>query len=276
MRTLHFADYVTTGQHCHYARRPLRAEQPTPAHRHDFHEVFWVETGRGIHHINGELRPLEPGRLILVRNRDCHALLGTITIVNIAFATSRWRNLTATYAGDLPDPLTARDHRQRAFTLTPLEFRELSHSTTDLHAGNRTALAIDFFLLNLLRLLRGQRRTTTSATELPEWLATALRQVGTDQQHFQSTRTFARLAGRSPEHLARELRRRTGKTPTDIINEARMTYAARRLIESGDKIMTIALDCGIQNLAYFYRLFQRTYGTAPQAYRRHHQSIVGR
>jgi AraC family cel operon transcriptional repressor len=157
-----------------------------------------------------------------------------------------------------------------------MEQRELTQATAGLRAGDWSALSIDYVLLHLLRLLRGKHHADSSAPQMPGWLASALGQVSVNRQHFQSTRALARLAGRSPEHLSRELRRWTGKTPTDVINEARMTYAARALIESGDKIMTIALDCGIQNLGYFYRLFQRTFGTSPQAYRIHHRSIVDR
>jgi AraC family cel operon transcriptional repressor len=78
---------------------------------------------------------------------------------------------------------------------------------------------------------------------------------------------LARLAKRSPEHVAREFRRYLNWTPTDVINDARMSYAADRLAASDDKITTIALDCGLENLGHFYRLFQARYGCTPRAYR---------
>jgi AraC family cel operon transcriptional repressor len=182
------------------------------------------------------------------------------------------------YASDQPDPMTLPDHRRREVAISPIEQQTLTHATADLRAGNWSALSLDYFLLHVLRLLREKNRaghTDTHAPQQPRWLASALCELSSNRQHFQSTRALARLAGRSPEHLSRELRRWTGRTPTDVINEARMTHAARCLIESDDKIISIALDCGIQNLGYFYRLFRDTFGTSPQAYRLHHRSIVG-
>ncbi|MCE9615890.1 MAG: AraC family transcriptional regulator [Lentisphaerae bacterium] len=271
MRTLRLDTFTRPGECCHVARCQVAPARRAAPHRHDFHEVFWVEAGHGMHILNGRCEPLIPGHLVFVRAQDGHTFEGDSTIVNVAFATARWRDLERRY----PD----RAHPTARLTrLTPLDQRALDRDATALFAGNRDALSTDRILLNVLGLLRREPAgiPPSPATARPAWLARALLDVERDPRHFQSTRAFAELAGRSPEHVARALRRHTGQTPTQVINAARMRFASRRIIESGDKVLEVAMACGFESLGHFYRLFVETHGQPPHAYRQHQQSIVGR
>ena len=40
------------------------------------------------------------------------------------------------------------------------------------------------------------------------------------------------------------------------------------------KILDIALECGLGNLGYFYRLFAKQYGLTPRQYRLRQQALV--
>jgi AraC family cel operon transcriptional repressor len=95
------------------------------------------------------------------------------------------------------------------------------------------------------------------------------------EQHFVlGTRGLARLAGRSPEHLTRELRARLGITATDAVNEARLEHAAVQLRATTRKIVDISLECGFQGLGHFYRTFRKQFGATPSVYRERHQTII--
>ncbi len=94
-------------------------------------------------------------------------------------------------------------------------------------------------------------------------------------EHFQlGTNGLAELAGKSPEHVARAARRYLNTTPTAIVNEARMTYAAERLTSSSDDILDLCADCGFENLSHFYALFRQRWGVPPKRYRQQQQGIV--
>ena len=80
-------------------------------------------------------------------------------------------------------------------------------------------------------------------------------------------RALFELAGRTPEHVARTLKKHTGKTPTDLVNEARMAYASGQLQTTTREILDIAMESGFSSLSHFYALFRRTFGLSPHRYR---------
>ena len=49
-----------------------------------------------------------------------------------------------------------------------------------------------------------------------------------------------------------------------------MQYAAMALGSSDQSISGVALDCGIENMSHFYKLFRAHYGVTPRAYRTVH------
>ena len=67
--------------------------------------------------------------------------------------------------------------------------------------------------------------------------------------------------------LSREIKKKTGKTYTEILQEKRMSQSAFLLKNTDYKISDIALAVGYDNISYFYRLFSKTYGVSPKNYR---------
>jgi AraC family cel operon transcriptional repressor len=127
-------------------------------------------------------------------------------------------------------------------------------------------LPVELFLLNILEVLRGLQ-VQPGAIPVPDWIRAACSAITTNRNFAGGVPKLAELAGRSQEHLAREFRRYLNKTPTDFINEARLSYAAEKLATSGDSILSITYDCGLENLGHFYRLFHARFGCTPRAYR---------
>ena len=265
--------YLEPGDACHYAQVPINipALREKHLHKHDFHEVFWVVQGEGTHWIEGQERPLYPGLLTLICAPNEHSFSGDICLVNVAFRVATWKYLCRRY--DLVGLFGAPSITGREYALSPLALREVQAIAGELASGDRRRLATERFLLNLFELLNRLGQSSDRTAE-PDWLTKALRKIS-EVSHFQNgTPGLTYLAGRSAEHVARELRRWRGKTPTQVVNEARMAYAAGQLVASNEAILTIALDCGFESLGHFYRLFQATYATTPRAYRLRHQAIV--
>jgi AraC-like DNA-binding protein len=71
--------------------------------------------------------------------------------------------------------------------------------------------------------------------------------------------------------VARETKKWIGKTPTELVNMARLDYASQQLVQSHAKISDIAMDIGFNNLAHFYRLFRMQFGVTPRLYRLRNQ-----
>jgi transcriptional regulator GlxA family with amidase domain len=79
---------------------------------------------------------------------------------------------------------------------------------------------------------------------------------------------FVEVAGRCHEHVSRACRSRLGKTPSQIVNEARLRSATHALRMTSRSVTEISLDCGFENPAQFHRLFRAAYRTTPGRYRR--------
>ncbi len=130
----------------------------------------------------------------------------------------------------------------------------------------RDRLQTETFLLSVLALLQADRFSTREKAA-PAWIREACSAIGQNRNFAGGMPALARLAQRSPEHISREFRRYLDRTPTEVINDARTSHAADRLATTDDEILTIALDCGLENLSHFYRLFRARYNCTPRAYR---------
>ena len=67
--------------------------------------------------------------------------------------------------------------------------------------------------------------------------------------------------------LSKEIKKRTGKTYTELLQAKRLSQAAYLLGTTSMSVMEAALAVGYDNISYFHRIFQKKYGCTPRAYR---------
>lgn len=83
-----------------------------------------------------------------------------------------------------------------------------------------------------------------------------------------SLRDVAAEVGLTPGHLTTTVRRRTGRTVQQWLVERRLAEACR-LLEEGDLLVgAVGARVGYPDPAYFARVFRRSLGTSPAAWRR--------
>lgn len=242
-----------------------------PLHDHDFPEVFWIAEGEVKHTINGVTAVLRRGDLLFVRAADRHAFVGSGAqggvIANFAVRADLVARLRKRYfataaiawwiPGTVPPriPLSAAD----THALNQAAREMVAHADPDL-------LATERFLLNLFELLRRHDNARPPADE-PGWLTDARRAIRDPQHLAKGVPQLARLAGCSPEHLARTVRRVHRATPTELVNRERLDWAAAELMFTGRGIADVALAAGFESLSHFYHLFRRHHGVTPRQFR---------
>lgn len=64
-------------------------------------------------------------------------------------------------------------------------------------------------------------------------------------------------------------KRLTNKSPTDYINEYRLSIAAKQLRETEKSIIEIITECGFSSPSYFGKMFKETYSMSPLQYRKY-------
>lgn len=67
--------------------------------------------------------------------------------------------------------------------------------------------------------------------------------------------------------LSREIKRKTGKTYTQLVQEKRLAQAAFLLRNTDRKVDDIAGAVGYENMGYFHRIFQERFACSPRHYR---------
>jgi AraC family cel operon transcriptional repressor len=276
VRTLLWDRIAAPGQVAHVARRRLAGANPVPVHTHDFAEVLWVEAGSGVHEAGGSGSRLHPGDLILVRPGDRHGFFdgdSAFTIVNVAFPASTLTHLERRYFRDDPGFFGGRAPEPAAFTVGSPERRVLTAASAELARSPSDLAGLERFLLNLVHDLHRHSARTALAGCAP-WLQEACERFRQPEHLAGGVQALARLAGRSPEHVSRQLRACAGLRPVEFVTEARVEHAASRLALSEEPIVNVALECGFDSLSHFYRVFRTRRGETPLAYRRRAQASI--
>jgi AraC-like DNA-binding protein len=79
---------------------------------------------------------------------------------------------------------------------------------------------------------------------------------------------LAKAAGYSPWHAARLFREMVGITPLEYLRARRLSRAALRLRDSGDRVLDVALEHAFDSHEGFTRAFSGRFGVTPDRYRR--------
>ena len=72
----------------------------------------------------------------------------------------------------------------------------------------------------------------------------------------------------APSTLHRRLKRETGRSLTELVNELRVSHACGLLAHGDARIADVCYQSGYQNLSYFNRRFRDSTGMTPREYRR--------
>src|SRR5262245_26312529 len=79
---------------------------------------------------------------------------------------------------------------------------------------------------------------------------------------------MAERAACSPWHFHRTFVALTGDTPATYVRRRRLSEISRRLVETEQPLVDLALDCGFESQATFTRAFTRQVGVSPAQFRR--------
>ena len=98
-------------------------------------------------------------------------------------------------------------------------------------------------------------------------LKTALYHVQNSYAQNITIKQVADLCGFSESHFMKLFKELTGMSFTAYLVNYRLELSAKQLLETNQKIIDIATNCGFNNHSYFTRAFQKKYGLTPAKYR---------
>ena len=131
-------------------------------------------------------------------------------------------------------------------------------------SNRQTVLRLTMSLLFAQLLQHTQRAELSSPSQT--LLLTALRYIET---HY-TDGSLSNLAAETHYELStlsRLLRKKTGKSYTELVQEKRLSQAAWLLKNTDKHVDEIAALVGYENKSYFHRLFTARFGCSPRQYR---------
>ena len=245
-----------------------------PIHYHNEFELNFILNGRGVKRVVGDhAQEIEDIELVLVGSNIPH---GWITH-NYKFDNEKDRitEVTIQFHNDLFEArFLQRNQLHFIKSLLEKSQKGISFSSETaftlkdriLTLANKTGFDSVLELLSILHDLSTSRNiqllsNATFSDNTVSYNSRRLEKVFEFlRKNYNKDITLAdvsKLADMTEVSFSRFIKKRTGKTFIDSLNEIRLGYATRLLIDSSETIAEIAYKCGFNNISYFNRLFRK-------------------
>lgn len=252
-----------------------------PEHTHDYVEVVYMCVGHTTHVVNGKRIELQQGELLLLNQKATHEVYRAekddIAINFIVLPIFFNRVLTAVGEEQTPlrrflvDCLCGQDtgdgylhfavsHIQSVQNLMEnLLLILLDEPSNNLNISQMTMALLFLQLMAHTESLREPTQENAVMFRVLEYV---------ESNYLQGS--FKELAERmhyDSSWLSREIKRKTGKTYTRLVQEKRLSQAAFLLKNTDRNVSDISVAVGYENISYFHRIFTERYGKSPRKYR---------
>jgi AraC-like DNA-binding protein len=254
-----------------------------PKHTHNYVELIYMCSGSTKHIINGNEIVLEEGELLFLNQNAIQEIMpaGEDDIaVNLIILPSFF-DYALTMLGD-------EDNLIREFIIDCLKSKD--NDVSYLHFKVADVLPIQNLMENLIWTIHNKQNNKRSINQATMGVLllqlmnyTEYVDVGKDnsgqelvmsvykyvEENYRDG-SFTDLAEQlhyDLHWLSKTIKQLTGKNYTELLQDKRMRQAAYLLRTSKLTVADIATAVGYENISYFHRLFQKTYGTSPRNYR---------
>ncbi len=264
------------------AVRPHTRFVDFPVHSHDYVEIMYVCQGRITHVVEGKEITLLPGDFLFLNQQVHHAVkragendIGINFIVlpeffDIPCSMLDQNNILADFL--------LNTMRKGSADLQYLHFRTggnacidnlIENIVSDLYyrTGDDNIIQVTMGLVFLYLVNSPDTIKKDSSRSYQDLLIQTTRRY--IRQHYQdaSLQDLADSLHQSVPALSRLISRRTGHTFQELLQEERLTRAARLLRDTRLPVTEILTAVGYENSSYFYRIFEKKYGLSPRKYR---------
>ena len=252
-----------------------------PKHSHNFIEVIYMCSGTTTHIINGNKLVLKEGELLFLgQNANQEILPAGINDIAVNFIVlPECFDVSLVMLKDEETPL-------RAFIINSLKSNNSNSSY--MHFKVADVLPIQNLVENLIwTLIKGtsNKRKINSFTmgliflQLMDYTdrlvlydkeeQTILKVLKYADENYRdgSLTELASSLHYDFSWLSREIKRKTGKTYTEIVQEKRLSQASFLLTNTDMNISDIANQVGYDNVSYFHRLFKKRFNMSPYKYK---------
>ncbi|WP_439598331.1 helix-turn-helix domain-containing protein [Falsiroseomonas sp.] len=158
----------------------------------------------------------------------------------------------------------------RPFRLLAEAIAQLRHGDAALPREHQAAALV--MLADATALLSAGAQQPARRGGLAPWQMQRLtRYIDSHLQDALAIAMLAEIARLSPAHFCRAFKVSFGRTPHGYVLHRRLECAQRLMLTTDAPLAQIAVDCGLFDQAHLSRVFRRSTGTTPNAWRRQHR-----
>jgi len=254
-----------------YASYISDKEQLKTCHCHDYYEIFLVDQGDAEHKVNGINQSISTGFLCFIRPADIHYyddFSDNFRIINIIVPENIIKTLFDFLGEGFEKARLLDASSPPSITLNYDDYNSLIHELEQLIIykkimKGKSDTAYHITLFNIMTKHFPPKPLAKVSGMIPQWLRWLSLEMLKKENFTKGLPALYWLSGKSPEHLSRTCRKYLHKTPSKLVNDIRLEYAAKMLVSTDKPIIEICEDSGFDSLSYFYHRFKEHYDVSP-------------
>jgi AraC-like DNA-binding protein len=257
-----------------------------PKHTHNYIEMIYMCQGSTTHILNGNEIVLEQGDLLFLNQNAVQEILpaGEDDIAVNFIVLPEFLDTAFSMMGDeenqlrdfLVGALCGRDGETSWMYFHVADILPIQNLIENMvwtifydSSNKRSCTQITMGLL-FLQLLNYMDKMETGGTKYDSEITAAVLSYINGHYKNGTLSELSEQMGYDVYWLSREIRRRTGRTYKELLQEKRMQQAVYLLANSEIPVTDIIESIGYDNTSYFYRKFREKYGMSPKEYRKNY------
>ena len=257
-----------------------------PKHTHNYIEMIYMCQGSTTHILNGNEIVLEQGDLLFLNQNAVQEILpaGEDDIAVNFIVLPEFLDTVFSMMGDeenqlrdfLVGALCGRDGETSWMYFHVADILPIQNLIENMvwtifydSSNKRSCTQITMGLL-FLQLLNYMDKMETGGSKYDSEITAAVLSYINGHYKNGTLSELSEQMGYDVYWLSREIRRRTGRTYKELLQEKRMQQAVYLLANSEIPVTDIIESIGYDNTSYFYRKFREKYGMSPKEYRKNY------
>lgn len=255
---------------------PVDGPVRNSVHRHSYHELFLFLKGTGDHMIDLDMEVLKTPCIHLVAPGQVHKLDRSADLEGYVLMFPADAHRAATDepgVGALLRPGSAIRSiplQQARLEEALATMRSIEHEVHNNTEGS-ALISRHFLAILLLKCLRWSEalRSREGRDQGLDVVARFVEKVDREFLEKKQVNTYAADLAISPGHLNELVKKRWGRSASDVIHDRLLLEAKRLLLHSPSSVKEVSFALKMEDPAYFARMFRKSTGMTPGEYREH-------